>query len=192
MRKLTVATVLMLAQSAIAQSGWTLVEQKDAMTDHVQRAAVVVNAEGHTFAVHARSDGAVWANFSLAERYAQQIGSYRGIMYRVDSLPARDLEPDRRLQELAPSIAKRYIRTPNWVNFRLWDGRQGSDGEAAIKELAGGQRLLVRFPLSTGGHRDTEFTLDGARAAMEGAAVAPALAVQPANAASMPAPDLRR
>jgi hypothetical protein len=154
-----------LVLNAAAQH-WVVTETKDAMTDEVRRAAVVTNKDGFTFSVY-RLGADIWANFAIPNSDSAQLDAEKLIVYRVDDWVAK------RLTDRVAERPKIEVQ-PKWVNWRI--GTHGSpDVWLTLRQFPGGRRLVVRFYLFTGGWRDTEFTLTGAREALAYVAGLPAV-----------------
>lgn len=160
--------VLTLAAAA-AQAGWTVSTHVDAMTDERRKSARVTNDLGHSFSVYRiTSGGAAWGNFALSDDVFDQVDWDRLPRYRIDKNEPHDLSRLKRMQQTLGM--EMYSWEPKWINFRLWHGKYQEGLAADLVEMMTGDTLLVRYHLSTGGYKDTTFTLEGA-----GPAIAEAL-----------------
>lgn len=92
-------------------------------------------------------------------------------MYRVDKNEGHDLETERRVTERGLRVPL-YAWEPKWVNFRVWHGRETEGRSRDLKELMTGSSVVFRYFLSTGGYKETTFSLAGA-----GPAIADALGI---------------
>jgi hypothetical protein len=157
--------------SYAASDHWIVTESKDVITDEVRRTAIVTNTDGFTFSVYTMGPKSIWANFSIPSSDSAILDGKKLIVYRVDDYPPKTLDTDR----FAENEMHLHLldAQPKWVNWAV--GNRGSPGlQETLRQLQGGQRLIVRFYLFTGGSRDTEFTLRGAREALADVAGVPA------------------
>jgi hypothetical protein len=144
-------------------SRWVTSDSKDAITDEMRKTAKVTNAEGFSFSVYSVGPSEIWANFSLPSTDTALLDSERLIVYRVDDYPAQTQDTNR-FAEKELHLHSIDVQ-PKWINWSV--ARRGSPGlESTLRQLQSGRRLLVRFYQFTGGSRDVEFTLVGAREAL--------------------------
>ena len=158
-----------------AIADWKYEERIDAMTDKTNRTAIVNNDKGYEFSVYRPSgQTAVWGLFSLSDVMPGQIDWNNPPMYRVDKNDPVELETMKHLQELTARLGlpiQAYEWEPGWVNFRMWDGEHAGDRDPTksvnlITELMEGNKVIFRYYLSTGGYKETTFTLNGAATAI--------------------------
>jgi hypothetical protein len=146
-----------------AAGHWVVNESKDAITDEVKRGASVTNKDGFTFSVYTVGPQDIWANFAIPSSDAAQLDAEMLIVYRVDDYLAKTQDTNR--------FAERELHLhtidvhPKWINW-FAGARRSAGLQQTMHQLQGGRRLTVRFYLLTGGWRDTEFTLAGAREAV--------------------------
>ncbi len=164
---------------------WVVTEYRDSVTDEVGHGAVVTNEDGFTFSVYTLGAD-IWGSFTIPPSDAAQLDGEKLIVYRVDDYPPTTQEFNRfREQETHKHLIDAQ---PKWVNWYI--GPRGSlFVQKMLRQLQGGQRLIVRFYLFTGGWRDTEFALVGAREALAVVAGVPAT-WDPAE--EQPAKELQR
>jgi phosphoribosylformylglycinamidine (FGAM) synthase-like amidotransferase family enzyme len=62
-----------------------------------------------------------------------------------------------------------YEWEPKWVNFLIWHGNENESIAKDLVHLMKGKRVVFRYYLSTGGHKDTSFTLKGSVSAITSA-----------------------
>jgi hypothetical protein len=118
------------------------------------------NAAGHELTIYRGPNNAGWATFSLGKNSFDTISAEREIMYRVDKNPPEDLS---RVRGLGPEIARSlYAWEPGWVNFVVWHGEDSRGRNNALNNLMTGQSVTFRYYLSTGGSKETTFSLEGA------------------------------
>lgn len=186
MKRLLLTVIALLFAAPLAMAEWTTQEEVDAITDKITKTAFVENQSGHEFSVYRSDNGDVWGNFALSSSSFDQIHPEKLIVFRVDkkkpfdvgkllsilsdfrdAFSARlDLKSGR---EGAEYVAKEIPQwEPKWINFRLRSSEDLDEplNEGQLYEIAQGEKILVRYYLSTGGHKDTEFTLKGANAAI--------------------------
>ena len=148
---------------------WTLDERIDAMTDEVKKTAVVVNDLGHTFSIYRVSeDGAVWGNFALSDGTFDQVDWGKPPIYRVDQNAPTNLARMKETQEMGLGIHA-YAWEPKWVNFLIWHGKEKEGISNDLVQLMEGQKVVFRYYLSTGGYKDTAFSLNGAASTISAA-----------------------
>ena len=154
--------LLLVPHSVFAE--WRVDTRLDAMTDEVKKSAVVTNEAGHSFSIYRISEnGPVWGNFSLSERSMDQVGHKIPPVYRIDKNPPHDLANNVTLHNL---IGSAYEWQPKWVNFLIWEGNEDEGIANSLLQLMDGQSVLFRYHLSTGGYKDTVFSLNNAKQAI--------------------------
>lgn len=164
--KAVVILFLALSFQSLALAEWKVTERVDAMTDEVKRTAIVKNNEGHSFSIYRISKGgAVWGNFALSERRFDQVDWGNPPMYRVDKNKSVSLEKMKKTQELFPNI-QAYEWEPKWVNFLIWHGKEDEGIADNLVQIMEGNKIVFRYYLSTGGYKDTFFTLKGSTSAI--------------------------
>lgn len=172
MRKLAIAVVMVPAIVApgVAFAAWHVEERTNAMTDARVSYAVVTNKDGHELKVTRWDDGRVWATFRLADRSLDVLGE-RSPMVRVDKLEPQDLDSFR--TSSVPLLAAMIQSEPKWVSWVIFHGN-GPANNGALRDLMNGHRVVIRYYLFTGGYKETDFTLAGAKVAIAKAVGVPA------------------
>lgn len=162
MGKFFVILLGLLCQStAIAE--WGVKEKVDSMTDETRKSAYVVNEQGHSFSIYRiANNGAVWANFSISENSFDQIDFKTPPTFRVDKYTPADLGDAKKVQAMG---IQAYEWEPKWVNFLVWHGKGESIGKNLIPIMSGNS-MVFRYYLSTGGYKETTFSLEGANRAI--------------------------
>lgn len=168
MQQRTFALVLFLAShvshwAPVYAEGWRVEQRVDSMTDRPITTAVIANKSGHSLSLYQTDDGSAVANFSLPDRTADALDSEKLILVRVDKYPPEDVGQMLRM-EREFKIDGLVEWQPKWVNFSL--GRNKDDPSRMVRRLQKGQRVVVRYYLFTGGYKETEFSLAGARTAI--------------------------
>ncbi len=157
-----VLTLGFLSFATISLAEWHVDQEIDSMTDETTKTATVKNESGHSFSIyHPSKDGPIWATFALAAGNFDQIDSQKPPVYRVDKNKPFNLALLK-----GPMAAKLglhlYEWEPKWINFQI-GGWRGEDRLATpLIHLMTGQKILFRYYLSTGGYKETSFTLAGA------------------------------
>jgi hypothetical protein len=158
--------IIALSVHAFAWADWGTEERIDAMTDEVKKTAIVKNELGHTFSVYRISPGGeVWGNFALSDGRFDQVDWEKPPIYRVDKEEPTNLERMKKMQEMGLGIHA-YEWEPKWVNFLIWHGKADEGVANDLVQLMEGQKVVFRYYLSTGGYKDTTFTLKGAASAI--------------------------
>ena len=154
-----------MSVQSIAIADWTVNTSVDAMTDEKKKVAIVKNDLGHTFSIYRISKGgAVWGNFSLSDKMFDQVDWKKPPIYRIDKNKPIDLSSMKKLQDTFGVQA--YSWEPKWVNFLIWHGKEDEGISENIVNLMEGEKVVFRYYLSTGGYKDTTFTLKGAAPAI--------------------------
>ena len=144
--------------SARGQASWSRKVQVDAMTDDSIRLVSTTTDDGYEFAVYRVAHGRVWARFTVPDASADVIAQDRLLVYRIDAGEPFDLGAQLRIQRYLPNPT--IQSEPKWVNFVMWHG-EGSEIGKALRDMASGKKLLVRYFVFTGGSRDISFSLGG-------------------------------
>lgn len=165
--------LLLVVNQAVAQTAWNVTSTTDAMTDKIKRQATTVNGDGHTLSVYRGLNDAAWVLFSLRQASFDQISPSRAPVFRVDKNPPHDLDGERKITDQKLGI-QLYAWEPKWINFSIWHGKEAEGRSVQLRQLMSGQSVVFRYTLSTGGYKDTTFTLTGA-----GPAIADALGITP-------------
>ncbi len=169
-RKLVAVLIFVVPNAALAE--WTTVTKVDSMTNEVRKSAFVENSLGHRFSVYRipSDDNRVWGNFAISQKVFDLIDGEKLIQFRIDKHDAKDLRESVKLQKLMQRLGETrpmYEWKPKWVNFVLWHGDKEEGVSPAIENLKNGNTLKVRYYLSKGGYKDTEFSLKGAKNAID-------------------------
>lgn len=141
-------------------SSWQLKEKKDVMTDNIQKIATIVNRQGYELKIYKPNDlEQIWANFYIPPNILDTIEPSKALVYRVDKNKAENLQW---LVDYGKTMGKEtYIWEPKWINFLLMFRipKEGISKESPIAQIINGNKLIVRYHLSTGGYKDIEFSL---------------------------------
>jgi hypothetical protein len=158
-----------LSIHAVALADWRIDERIDTMTDEVKKTAFVKNEYGHKFSIYRISkDGTVWGNFALSDGTFDQVDWEKTPIYRVDKNEPTNLARMKQTQDMGLGIHA-YEWEPKWVNFLLWHGKEDEGIANDLVQLMEGEKVAFRYYLSTGGYKDTTFSLKGAATAISGA-----------------------
>ena len=171
--------VINLLIYSTAYADWKVITTTDAITDKVEKSAIVKNELGHSFSIYSiEPGGAVWGNFALSEEVIDQIDSKKPPIYRIDKNEPADLSSAKKRQELQKEIgiimSQTYSWNPKWVNFAIWHGNEDEGIAEKLVEVMEGEKILFRYYLSTGGYKETTFDLKGADKAISEAIGIPA------------------
>lgn len=171
MRKFFLGVLCVGVQSA-AVADWSVTGRVDSMTDEIKKSAMVRNELGHTFSIYRITEGGpVWGNFALSDRVFDQVDWRKPPVYRVDKNKPNDLSRMRRMQEMGLGLHA-YEWEPKWVNFLVWHGKRDDGLANDLLQLMEGNSVVFRYYLSTGGYKETSFSLNGA-----GPAIAEAIGI---------------
>lgn len=171
MRPTIFFSLLLAVSEALAQGDWRVTTEIDSMSDRVKRSATIVNGDGHSLSVYRGPGEAAWVLLSLGKSSFDTLAPRRAPIYRVDKNEPNDLESDRQLTESGLGLTL-YAWEPRWVNFSIWHGKEAEGRSVKLRELMSGKRVVFRYTLSTGGYKETTFSLAGA-----GPAIAEALGI---------------
>lgn len=162
---LTAATAIVLAISAAPTFGqtWQVITERDSMTDAVERSARITNASGHQLVVFRAANDEVWMTFRLSDRTADTISPEHLIMYRIDKHEAHDVKDLKVVERLVDRPMLEW--QPKWVHFVFWHGKE-NEIRGSIDHMMNGKVFLVRYFLSTGGSKETAFSLSGSGSAI--------------------------
>ncbi|MFA4994991.1 MAG: hypothetical protein WC521_06790 [Bdellovibrionales bacterium] len=140
------------------------------MTDEVKSVAMTLNADGYELAIQRASNGSVWLTFALPDGLAEKISREVAPMYRIDSQEAVNLQGDQELTEEGLGVVL-YIWNPKWFTCILWHGSdaEGITEKNSLWKLFGGVKIVVRYYLSGGDYKETEFSLNGAKTVIQDA-----------------------
>lgn len=159
------ALVSVLAATQPAAAVWKLESKKDAMTDRVEKTAIVRTAEGHELRVYADRRGEFFAELRIPESSPE--AALPALIVRVDDhdpvlLPAETFYPRRVIVRLDDPDEKAQGLEPD-RELLAGVGRQMMDGS----------RVVVRIVAKDETEHDAAFSLSGARAAIAGALSVP-------------------
>jgi len=161
--------IIWLSVHSVALADWKVDEHIDAMTDEVKKTAIVKNELGHTFSIYRISKGgAVWGNFALSDKIFDQVDWEKPPIYRVDKNEPKNLARMKRMQEMDLGI-QAYEWEPKWVNFLIWHGKEDEGVANNLVQIMEGQKIVFRYYLSTGGYKDTSFSLKRAASSISSA-----------------------
>ncbi len=162
--KQIILLLVTLSVHSLALSEWTVDANVDAMTDEEKKTAIVKNELGHTFSIYRVSKGGpVWGNFALSEKMFDQVDWKKPPMYRIDKNKPNDLASMKMLHDLG---VQAYSWEPKWINFLMWHGKEDEGLSENLVNLMEGEKVVFRYHLSTGGYKDTTFSLEGAASAI--------------------------
>lgn len=157
---------LILFASTSSFADWQVKEETDLMTDRIRKIAYITNDSGHTISIYRISKNeSVWMNFNLSSSTFDQISSLQPPMFRIDQNEPHDLSRQKRSNESSYNQKhgiQDYIWEPKWVNFLIWHGKEEEGLSTSLVQIMEGQSIVFRYYLSTGGYKDTRFTLQGA------------------------------
>ena len=86
-------------------------------------------------------------------------------MYRVDRNEPVNLERMKKTHKMGLGI-QAYEWEPKWVNFLMWHGKEDEGIANDLVQIIQGDTIVFRYYLTTGGSKDTSFTLNGAASAI--------------------------
>ncbi len=158
--------ILLISGSMTARADWRVQLSTDAITDREEKIAEVHNQRGYRFGVYRVEGGQVFAVFALPSSLVGSIDHDRSMHLRIDkNKPHERGGPFAREWEKLGG-EKTFYWEPGFVKFLAWHGEQESGISRIINELMAGDQLLVRYPVGTGGARDTSFSLSGSKPAI--------------------------
>lgn len=153
---------------------WEVETRTDSMTDDEITTASVQNESGHTLSVYIRdtiafgeTKSAVWAAFRLSKTSADLIGSENLPVYRVDKKDPHDLQNNKTITETSDGAMTTYLWEPKWVQWQIYHGQNEVVSDGSLYELMSGGSVVFRYYLPTGGYKETSFTLEGSRDAIQ-------------------------
>ncbi len=156
---------LLISGSMTARADWRVQTSTDAITNREEKTAEVHNQSGYRFGVYRVEGGKVFALFALPSNLVGSIDHDRPMYLRIDKNKSHEVGgPDAR--ELVQMGLKIFYWEPGFVNFFIWRGKQELGISRIVNELMAGNQLLVRYPVGTGGTRDTSFSLSGSKPAI--------------------------
>lgn len=166
MRQVYAAVLLLLVTMSSVHAGdsWSVLESVDSMTDAKLISAGVTNKSGHSLAVFRQRDQSIWMIFRIDDKSTDVLGRQLPI-FRVDKEEPFDAEINRRMDRLSRELKKpqnSYSSEPKWVGFKIFHG-EGVPDRGPLAILLRGKNIIVRYYLFTGGFKETEFTLNGAK-----------------------------
>ncbi len=149
-------------------AGWVVKTEVDSMTDKRLHEAQVINASGHSLHVYRLGDGSTWITFRLSERSLDVLGD-KPPMMRVDKREPFNFQLIRDAlrinRESGTRIKVAYQAEPKWISASVYNGKDLPD-RGPIFDLMNGNNVVVRYYLFTGGYKETNFPLDGAKTAI--------------------------
>ncbi|UTJ05375.1 hypothetical protein [Arcobacter roscoffensis] len=155
-----VICILVLMTTFSFSAGWYVQKDVDAMTDKVEKMAIVKNNKGHSFMIYKIGEE-VWANFALSDNIFDTLDYEKSLIMRIDKNKATRI---KQLKGLGEMVYNRefYVWKPKWINFILGKSKDEQMLKTInLKNLMNGSVLKVRYFISTGGYKDTSFTLKG-------------------------------
>ncbi|MEL0630731.1 hypothetical protein [Psychromonas aquatilis] len=163
MKKIIISFVVFFF-SSYSVADWKVTSKVDSMTDQIKKTAEVNNPLGHKFSIYRLSKGGkVWANFKLSNDVFDQVDWERPPIFRVDKNEPTNLQSKVKLQKMGFNA---YDWSPKWVNFLIWHGKSEEGISVDLGLIMKGDTILFRYYLSTGGFKETTFSLNGASAAI--------------------------
>lgn len=169
-RPVAVALALLAAATAArAESPWTLISFFDDINAATVGIAAVQNDEAFGLNVHGAShETRIWATFLLPTDASVAIDGSRDLTWQIAGGPRFSLDAVTR--EIAGRSGNRpqelHHAGPNYVSFVIRDAGAPLAAASALRGLIEGGRLRMRYPLAGGGEAQTDFSLDGAGAAI--------------------------
>lgn len=162
--KKTIMIFVLFFFSSYSIANWKVTSKVDTMTDQIKKTAEVTNELGHKFSIYRLSKGgAVWANFKLSDDVFDQVDWKKPPIFRVDKNEPTNLQSKVKLQKMGFNA---YEWEPKWVNFLMWHGKSEQGISVDLGIIMKGEKILFRYYLSTGGFKETTFSLKGASVAI--------------------------
>ena len=163
---MTIVALALMVTASAAHAAWKVRTQQDAITDEKHSVASVTNRDGYTLEVYRAKNGAGYVMFAVARRPAQAIRPRHDLFLRVDKYEPLRIDSTDRLGRWAKKngidIPKGFDWNPGFVNFKVWHGKQNEGMAPILAQMMKGNKLVVRFPVNSGGTRDVIFSLSGA------------------------------
>jgi hypothetical protein len=153
--------VFLICLSLVTSSfslAWSLEEKKDEMTDSFTRTATVKSAEGASFTLLRRSNGAVWGYLKLNASNQFMVGEE--LLMRIDKLPP--VEFNDKLQKLLLRLgdaAPSWEWNPSLIGFSIWHGTPEDGKCGQISDLLRGKSLRIRYHPNQSTSRDLVFDI---------------------------------
>lgn len=145
---------------------WNINHSIDSMTDEELKTAYIQNKSGNIFSIYRlNKSGEVWANFKISEKSLDVVDWTKAPILRIDKNKPFDLslllqaQNDKTLRSMGLNF---YEWSPKWVNFTLWSGRDEKISPT-LKQIMSSNKIVFRYYLATGGYKETEFSLSGAK-----------------------------
>ena len=155
--------VLGLFQATAAVAQWSVTE--DGTSPY--KVASVVSPEGRTFAVFRKANGTVWGRFRLSDADFRNFSAERLPVLKVDEYESLDFQPSNPLRESSPFFRSMYETGSRTVELQLWYGKSSEGLSKFIAQLMTGKSLLVRYCFEDSKAGSSQFSLSGAKEALD-------------------------
>lgn len=164
MRKIAFA-LLLLTQEASAD--WVASEKQDPITDKLEKMAFSADTS-REIAVSFRRNaaGEVWGTIMSTKKSLLLISNEMVPIIRLDKHQAKPVVPDsyKKLEEMTGKTF--YSWTPSAVRFLFWHGTDSDGISERILNLVNAEKMQVRVFEATGGAKDFEINMTGAKDAL--------------------------
>ena len=161
MRPVCFFVAIMCVFSGSSWAGWVEEKNIDSLSGNTKIYASIKNDEGFTLRIFRKEDNKVWCSFSLPSSSFDLMGK-KPPMLRIDDHTPVDLSK-RIVPEIFKNISSEdLIQKEKETIFVLFHG-QGPADTGTLREIMDGKSLNLRYFLNDGGHKETGFSLIGAK-----------------------------
>ncbi|MCG7973885.1 MAG: hypothetical protein JAZ16_02345 [Candidatus Thiodiazotropha taylori] len=156
----------LLIISFVSPADWKVDKINNNTSKTADSIAIVNNGQGDSFSLYRISNkGEVWARFKLYGDFTDAADWNTPPMLRIDNNKPISLSRQKDLQVMGVGVDA-YKGQQGQVEFLIWHGKESEGLSDSLAQIMDGNKLIVRYFLSSGGHKESTFPLTDAETAI--------------------------
>ncbi|MET0001343.1 MAG: hypothetical protein ABW125_18260 [Candidatus Thiodiazotropha lotti] len=153
----------LLIVSSITPADWKVDKNSTGPSKTSDNTAMVKNGRGDSFSLYRISrSGEVWAKFKPSEDFSDPVDWNTPPTLRIDNKKPINLSRQIDLQIMGVGVDA-YKWQQQQVEFLIWHGKENEGLSETLVQIMDGNKLVVRYYLSSGRNKESSFPLTDAQ-----------------------------
>ncbi|MCG8016994.1 MAG: hypothetical protein JAY97_12325 [Candidatus Thiodiazotropha sp. 'RUGA'] len=159
----------LLIISFVSPADWKVEKNRNDSSKTADSIAIIENGQGDSFSLYRISNrGEVWARFKLHGDFTDTADWNTPPMLRIDNNKPISLSRQKDLQVMGVGVDA-YKGQQGQIEFLIWHGKESEGLSEFLAQIMGGNKLIVRYYLSSGSYKESTFPLTDAETTISSA-----------------------
>ncbi|MEW8323407.1 MAG: hypothetical protein AB2606_12260 [Candidatus Thiodiazotropha taylori] len=159
----------LLIISFVSGADWKVDKNFNDSSKTADSIAIVNNGQGDSFSLYRISNRSeVWTRFKLHGDFTDPADWNTPPMLRIDNNKPINLSRQKDLQVMGVGVDA-YKGQQGQIDFLIWHGKESEGLSESLAQIMGGNKLIVRYYLSSGSYKESTFPLTDAETTISSA-----------------------